>query len=343
MTQPVSFFADDLVEGGGPPIQQNLRIHSAIFVDDFDYGGTSPEVTALKLDFLTDKQELLTQHYSAGGSRIRSSAGGRALTAIPTKNSNFGILMTAMANAGFPKELLQSGDITVLNGLYAYWDGHTVNRVGMPGRDGPMQKVIAVPTKILSLPGEQPASTPSVAAPTAPTAPAPPVAQTPPPVAQTPPPVAQTPPPVAQAPPPVAEPPVAQAPPPVAEPPVAQAPPPVDEPPASAPAPAPAPVAEPPAAEPPAAESPAPPLVAPGIEPGQQNGPNTDVSINVRRMCGQMDGAFTKQQLMMRTYDDYANDPVKRDAICGYIFTPDCDQMLDVAGYDVNGAQVARR
>ena len=337
MTQPVSFFSDDLVEGGGPPIEQNLRIHSAIFVDDFNYGGSAPEVTALKLDFLTDKQELLTQHYSAGGSRIRSANGGRALTAIPTKNSNFGILMTAVTNAGFPKELLKLGDITVLNGLYAYWDGQTVNRVGMPGRDGAMQKVIAVPTKILSLPGEQPASTPSVAAPPAPTAPAPPAPIAPPPPAAQAPPVAA--PPVAQAP-PVAAPPVAQAPP-VAAPPVAQAPPVAAPPVAEPPAPAAAPPVEPPA--PAAAEAPAPPLVAPGIEPGQQDGPDVAINVAVISMSGQMDGAFSKQQLMMRTYDDYPNDPVKRDAICNFIFTPGCDKLLELSGYDVSGAQITHR
>ena len=340
MTQPVSFFADDLIEGGGPPIEQNLRIHSAIFVDDFNYGGTSPEVTALKLDFLTDKQELLTQHYSAGGSRIHSSNGGRALTAVPTKNSNFGILMTAMANAGFPKDQLQSGDITVLNGLYAYWDGHTVNRVGMPGREGNMQKVIAVPTKILALPGAQPSTTPSVAAPPAPTAP--PIAAAPPVTAPAAPPVAQAP---ATAPPAEAPAPATEAP---AVAPPAEAPAPATEAPAVAPpAEAPAPATEAPAvappAEAPATEALAPPLVVPGIESGPQNGTGSDISVALISMSGQFSRAFTKQELMMRTYDDYANDPVKRDAICGFIFTSDCDKVLEGAGYDVNGAQIAPR
>lgn len=67
------------------------------------------------------------------------------------------------------------------------------------------------------------------------------------------------------------------------------------------------------------------------------------MNVAVISMCGQMDGAFSKQQLMMRTYDDYPNDPVKRDAICNFIFTPDCDRLLDVSGYDVSGAQITHR
>ena len=98
----ISFFGDDLADGGGPPIQQNLRITDALFVP-FNYDGKSPQVTALRLSLLTDQGNTLTQHYSCGDpNRIKPTPDGRRLTAMPTKGSNFGILMIAITNAGFP-------------------------------------------------------------------------------------------------------------------------------------------------------------------------------------------------------------------------------------------------
>ena len=178
MTQQISFFTDDLAEGGGPPILQNLRVQSALFVD-FNYNGASPMVTALKLDLLTDAGNLITQHYSCGDpARIGHSQDGRRLTAPPTKTSNFGILMTALTNAKFPDEYLRAGDITVLNGLYAYWDGQTTDRTGLTRPDGSAQQssVVAVPTIIHQLPG---AASPAPAAPAAPAMGAPAPAQAP--------------------------------------------------------------------------------------------------------------------------------------------------------------------
>ena len=83
MTSPISFFVDDLVEGGGPPIQQNLRIQSALFVD-FNYGGRSPMVTALKLDLITDAASVVTQHYSCGDPATHWSYPGWATPNRPT-------------------------------------------------------------------------------------------------------------------------------------------------------------------------------------------------------------------------------------------------------------------
>ena len=176
LTQPVSFASEDLAEGGGPPVQQNLTIQSALFVD-WDYGGKAPMITALKLDLANDAGQVNVQYYSVGDpQRIRHANGGRTLTAPPTKTSNFGILMAALGNAGFPQSILAAGDITALNGLYAYWDAATVSRAGLPGGDGgARQMVVAVPTQIFRLPGQQAAAVAAPAAPAAP-APAPPMA-----------------------------------------------------------------------------------------------------------------------------------------------------------------------
>ena len=308
MTQQISFFTDDLAEGGGPPILQNLRVQSALFVD-FNYNGASPMVTALKLDLLTDAGSLVTQHYSCGDpARIGHSPDGRRLTAAPTKTSNFGILMTALTNAKFPDEYLRAGDITVLNGLYAYWDGQTTDRTGLTRPDGSAQQssVVAVPTLIHELPGAAPPApaapaAPAMGAPQAP-APMPPQAQAPAPAPMP----AQAP--MGGMPPPVPMPTPAQAPAPM--PPQAQAPTPMPTP-AQAPAPMPAPAP-----------------VAMSIE---------DAFVE---LLGQMTATFTKQEAMMKSYDLFGGNATIRDDMGRYIFTEECDAALTGYGYTVNGNNV---
>ena len=310
MTQQISFFTDDLAEGGGPPVQQNLRVQSALFVD-FNYNGASPMVTALKLDLLTDAGNLITQHYSCGDpARIGHSPDGRRLTAAPTKGSNFGVLMTALTNAKFPDEQLRAGDITVLNGLYAFWDGQTTDRTGLTRPDGSAQQntIVAVPTIIHELPG---------AGPTAPAAPAAPAmgapAQAPAPM----PPQAPAPAPMpAQAPAPMPAPMPAQAP--MAGMPAPQAP-------APMPAPAQAPAPPMPAQAPAPMPAPAPAPVAMSIEDA------------FAELLGQMPATFTKQEAMMKSYDLYGGNATIRDDMGRYIFTEECDAALTGYGYTVNG------
>ena len=308
--QVVSFFVDDLAEGGGPPVQMNLRIQNAIFTD-FNYGGRSPMVTALKLDLVTDTGTVLQQHYACGDpSRIGHTPDGKRLTAQPTKNSNFGILMTALSNAGFPAHLLQGGDITVLNGLYAYWDGQTVNRAGLPGRDGQASSasVVAVPTMIHQLPGQQPQAPGAPAAPGTGAPAAPPMA-------------------------PGAPAPGAPAAP-------AQAPP-AGAPPAGAPQPAPAVNPAPMAANPAPAPAPGP---APAPAPAPAADPNMNGAINfaqhLAELLGQLPATFTKQDLMMQAYNQFSGNAPVRDAMSNYIFDPACDQDLANYSYAVDGNNV---
>ena len=319
MTQQISFFTDDLAEGGGPPILQNLRVQSALFVD-FNYNGASPMVTALKLDLLTDAGNLVTQHYSCGDpARIGHSQDGRRLTAPPTKTSNFGILMTALTNAKFPDEYLRAGDITVLNGLYAYWDGQTTDRTGLTRPDGSAQQssVVAVPTIIHQLPG---AASAAPAAPAAPAMVAPAPAQAP---------AAPMPAP-AQAP-MAGMPPTAPAP--------AQAP-------APMPAPAQAPAAPMPAPMPPTAPAPAQtpaPMPAPAQAPAPMPAPAPaamSIEDAFAELLGQMPATFTKQEAMMKSYDIFGGNATIRDDMGRYIFTEECDAALTGYGYTVNGNNV---
>ena len=163
-TQPVSFFADDMAEGGGLPIGQNYVVQGARFVS-WDYNGQRAPVNALKLDLLADDAQLRSQYYSVGDpTRIGFTADGRMLTAAPTKSSNFGVLMAAFSNAGFPQAMLQAGDIQAIVGTHAYFDGQKVQRSG--GTIGVQEQIVPVPTVIHRLPGA-----PGVAAPGAPAAP----------------------------------------------------------------------------------------------------------------------------------------------------------------------------
>ena len=213
----VSLFYDDLAEGGGPPVGLNLTIQSAVFTD-FNYGGASPMVSALKLNLLTDEGQVHEQHYSLGPKeRVNHTADGKRLTGQPSKTSNFGVLMKGMSDAGLGREFFASGDIMVLNGLYAYWDGVTIPRTGLPGVEGTRQTVVSVPTKIHRMPGQL------AAAPVAPTAPAMTAGSaTPPPPPPTGGAPAATAPPVGMAPPPSPAPAPATAPPPAAVAPAAQ-------------------------------------------------------------------------------------------------------------------------
>jgi hypothetical protein len=171
-----SFAPDDMVEGGGPPIQQNLHIKEAR-IAYFDYQGKAPQTVASKLTLVDDNGQTSTQHYSIGDpTRFAPSQDGKKVMLMGqatgiSKNSNHGILMTALVNAGFPVERLADGDLSVLDGLYAYWDG-----VPEPSRPGltrteaqrGRQNVIAVPMQIHRFPWDAeagPAPAPTATAP----------------------------------------------------------------------------------------------------------------------------------------------------------------------------------
>ena len=334
----VSFFVDDLAEGGGPPVQQNLRIQTARFVD-FNYGGMSPMVTALQLILMTDAGTVITQHYSCGPKeRVNHTQDGRRLTAPPAKTSNFGVLMQGVATAGFPQTLLQAGDIACLDGLYAYWDGVTIPRQGLNRPDGSAQRdtIVAVPTKIHQLPGQAggaaaPAAPSMPGAPAAPGMPAAPAPGMPAPGA-----------PAAPAGAPVGIP-GAPAPAPAAAP---AGYPPAGVPAAAAPAPDPAAygVAAPapaPAPDPAAFATAAPAPAAPAPAPAAAGGINVDDVL--AELLGHMtEEVFTKQELTMKGYDIYAANPAVRETITAYMFSAECDVSLNALGYIVEGVNIRR-
>lgn len=196
MVQPqqgVSLDPETFSEGGGPPVQKNLRVTSAKF-DYFTYPTTGNRTFAILVDLVDDGGTVYHQTYSVGDpTRWTHSPDHKfAVAMVPgasiTKQCNAGILLTALANAGFSKQALASGDITQINNLYAYWDGvpepESRSQMRSSAGIGEQQqqrgpRVVLVPMQILEQAGGAPAAG-AVAAP-------PPPPQAPPIPAQAPP------------------------------------------------------------------------------------------------------------------------------------------------------------
>jgi hypothetical protein len=164
MSENVSIRPSEMVEGGGAPVDQNLTVKAAKFAF-WDYNGTAPQTTAAKLDFTTDEGVEYTQYYSVGDtSKFVPSQDGKSLVAVGSspgirKSSNFAILMDNMVNSGFPENKL-GNDVSVLDGLYAYWIGvPEPKRSGLQRTEEQKKKaenrVILVPQQVHSLPWEK--------------------------------------------------------------------------------------------------------------------------------------------------------------------------------------------
>lgn len=162
---PASFDPEAMTEGGGAPVQVNLTIKEASIVY-YDYQGKAPQTVATRLVLVTDQGETLSpQYYSIGDpTKFMPSADGSQVMLLGgssgiNKSCNHGILMKGCQDAGFPKDQLGTGNIKVLEGLYAYWDGVTPpTRTGLatqPGQQQRRENIVSVPTIIHRLPGQQ--------------------------------------------------------------------------------------------------------------------------------------------------------------------------------------------
>jgi len=310
---PASFDPETMVEGGGAPIQVNLTIKEASIVY-YDYNGKAPQTVASRFVFLNDQGETLNpQFYSIGDpTRVMPSADGSMVMLLGgatgiSKSSNHGILMKAMVDAGFPTAQLQTGNIKVTEGLYAYWDGVTPpTRTGIaanPGQQQRRESVVSVPTVIHRLPGA-PNAGPVTVQPVA-VAPVAPVAPILPTVVAPQAPVAPMAPVVAVAPPPIAAP-VA----PVVPQPQPQAP-----------------------------VAPVAPVVA-APQPVPQPGA-VDLNAYAHGIATALGGSFSLQQAMNLVYTQYPNESF-RDDLATYIFSPEFSASLTQQGYQVQGHQISR-
>lgn len=165
MANAISIRPSEMVEGGAVPVDRNLLWKECRFAL-FDYGGKAPQTCAARITLVDDDGQEFIQYYSAADpARFSPAADGKTIVAVGaaqalSKSSNFFLLMNELVNAGFPENKL-SGDISVLDGLYAYHIGMPEpKRSGMAPREVAegekvYPKVISVPQKVLRLPWEK--------------------------------------------------------------------------------------------------------------------------------------------------------------------------------------------
>ncbi len=137
----ISFRPSTFAQGGGLVDDVDVEIVRARF--GFGYGGNSSaeDATTFHLTLKDGDGTEYVQYYGTGTGFVPSEAGdaeenGKELVPVDSKtavsgSSNFAMLITSMVNAGLPEDLLDSGDISQLEGV----KGH-VNRVPAPKRDG---------------------------------------------------------------------------------------------------------------------------------------------------------------------------------------------------------------
>ena len=175
-TQPgqapaVSIDPEEMEESTGAPIDQNLLIKAAKFIV-FDYQGKGAPSVGAMLTYVQDEGTETTQFYSVASVESRRFAPATdGKTLIPTgstgkisKSCNFHILMREMANAGFPRDRL-TGDVSVLNGLYAYYVGvpePTRSGLQRTAEQAAVRRVIVAPARIHNLPWEPKVAAPAV-------------------------------------------------------------------------------------------------------------------------------------------------------------------------------------
>lgn len=160
----------DFVTGGIVPVDKNLlwaKCRYAIFDYINKAGETVASTVAAQITYKDDGGAETVQNYSVGDpKKWQPSEDGKTLVNVAgnpdehlSTSSNFYVLIDNLINAGFPEnKLLDSGDISVLDGLYAFHIGvPEPKRAGLAGaepRADGRERVISVPSKILRLPWE---------------------------------------------------------------------------------------------------------------------------------------------------------------------------------------------
>ena len=149
---------------------------------DWDYNGEiATPVLACAIQF-QDKNEETYDHYCSTGDPDRSGnrnfeASGDGAFAIPIgsramlgKDSNFGVFMSSLLQAGFPADMLADGSVKHLIGTQVH-----VLRVPAPGsrkglirtgRNAEREQTVLTVTKLIALPGAQQAKPAKVGRPT---------------------------------------------------------------------------------------------------------------------------------------------------------------------------------
>lgn len=176
---------------GGLIDDVNAIVVSARFVV-WDYGKGEIEKTFLNLTLKPDDDASEHEQYfsaadpadwvpNADGTSLVRPAGTESTKPL-NNNTNFAQLMASIENAGFPPEMLEGNDISVLDGLYGHWRREAQpERKGLKRADESRQLTVLVLDNLISMPGEAPKAPTKQAAtrrPLARAAPAPAAAET---------------------------------------------------------------------------------------------------------------------------------------------------------------------
>lgn len=168
----ISLRPSTFAQGGGLLDDADVEILLARFTTGYgsNSSGAGAEATTLKLVLKDGDGTEHEQFYSCGNGFVPSETGdeataGKELVPVgdktaPSGNSNMALVVNSMINAGLPEDLLDSGDISAIEGT----KGH-VNRIpepkraGLPAREGARKdqpRTVLVFTTITGLPGEAP-------------------------------------------------------------------------------------------------------------------------------------------------------------------------------------------
>lgn len=166
----VSLRPSTFAQGGGLLDDADVELILARFTIGYgaNSSGQGAEVTTLKLVLKDGDGTEHEQYYSCGNGFVPSETGdeatqGKELVPVgdktaPSGSSNMAMVIGSMINAGLPEDLLDSGDISAIEGTR----GH-VNRIpepkraGLPAREGARKdqpRTVLVFTTITGLPGE---------------------------------------------------------------------------------------------------------------------------------------------------------------------------------------------
>ena len=166
----MSFDPDDMVQGTGLLSEVNAKIKDARF-DNWTYPNTTTTILSALVTVVTDDGIEEVIPYSIGdstGKKFQVTDGGDSLTSIAgaeglPKGSNFAFFSAFLREMGVPKELVHAGKLSLLKGLYAFWQRKpaperpglvkTAAQVEKEKRYGP--PMILVPVKLLAMPGEK--------------------------------------------------------------------------------------------------------------------------------------------------------------------------------------------
>jgi hypothetical protein len=157
--QYISLSPDDFTQGG---LIDDIDVEIIDAAScEWDYNGQQAAGPALAVQFQDPNGQTHDQYYSAGKAEDWSpSEDGHGFISVSGKttvntSSNLAKLFASMVEAGFPKELLASGDVKVIIGTKCHVNQVAQERKGLirTGKNADRPSTTLLVTKIHSLPG----------------------------------------------------------------------------------------------------------------------------------------------------------------------------------------------